>query len=383
MKKELTQQEKDLIPVVRDTWINRALEDCHKGIDEQKFEDGIAWLYERFLELDKPQIVYCDSVVDAAIKISLVKDLGKELSDFESSMLNHYQQGTLPFMKNVKDNLNLKSSYIGWSNFSWVAFYDYFTQIKVLDNEDFNNYKRLIESNVFDCFEFEKAVFAVRPPVKIVYNENKVLHNIEGPSITFGDGFECYHVNGFPMEKDLFDKLYNNTYTVDEFFKERNEEVKSAVVSFLESKDGNNGVYYFFKEYLSEVDTYVDKKSPEKLVGTTNSTNIGVYTLMKGSISGVDIAYVRCYCPSTDRMFFLGVDTSHTSAKDAIASLYQVPKVLADKVVSISRQGEKFSTVFDDKTMEGLANNEYTKDQLTDYVSISGDKYFELMDYEY
>lgn len=383
MKKELTQQEKDLIPVVRDTWINRALEDCHKGIDEQKFEDGIAWLYKRFLELDKPQIVYCDSVVDAAIKISLVKDLGKELSDFDSSMLNRYQQETLPFMKNVKDNLNLKSSYIGWSNFSWVAFYDYFTQIKVLDNEDFNNYKRLIESNVFECFEFEKAVFAVRPPVKIVYNENKVLHNIEGPSIRFIDGFECYHVNGFPMEKGLFDKLYNNTYTVDEFFKEVNEEVKSAVVSFLESKDGNNGVYYFFKEHLNEVDTYVDKKAPEKLVGTTNSTNIGVYTLMKGSVSGVDIAYVRCYCPSTDRMFFLGVDTSRTSAKDAIASLYQVPKVLADKVVSISRQGEKFSTVFDDKTMEGLANNEYTKEQLTDYVSISGDKYFELMDYEY
>jgi hypothetical protein len=385
MKNSLNQKETELMPIVRDKWVDLAFNQCSKGIDTAKFETGIEWLYGRFLLLPKPQVVYCDSLIDAVIKITLVKDFGKELTDFTPQMLEDYKNGKLDedFVKHMNSNKGLNSAYIGWSNFGWVSFYDYFTQISVIDSEDFNNYQKLIESNVFETFEFEKVVFAVKPPIKIHYNEEKVAHSIDGPSIEFLDGTKFYTINGFNVSETLFESLYNKTYTTSDFFTESNEEIKSAVISFIQSKDGDGGVYDFFKENLTLVDTYTDVKDSSLMVGTTNGQNIGVYSLFKGVINDVEIAYVRCYCPSTDRMFFLGVEPSITNAKDGIASLYQVPKILKNNIVSIARQGEKFSTVFDDETMEKLKNKSFTNEELSTYVSISGDEYFELMSYEY
>jgi hypothetical protein len=80
-------------------------------------------------------------------------------------------------------------------------------------------------------------------------------------------------------------------------------------------------------------------------------------------------------------MFFLGVEYSNDNAKDAIASLYRVPLQLKDNIVSISRQGEKFSTIFDDITTAKIQANEFQ--EFDEYVSITGDQYFKLMKYEY
>lgn len=385
MKTELNEQEVAMMEVIKNKWIDLAFNKCQLGIDTEKFETGITWLYDKFLSLPKPQVVYCNSLIDAAIKITLVKDYGKELSEFNPQLIQDYEEGKLDkeFYEKAKENLSLKSTYVGWSNFGWVSFYDYFTNIEVINHEDFNEYKKLIESNVFECFEFEKAVFAVKPPMEIIYNENLLPHNIEGHSIQFIDGSKFYHVNGFAISKELFDSLYNKTYTVENFLSESNEEIKSAVISFIQARDGETGVYDFLKENLEEVDTYVDVKDESLMVGTTNSTNIGVYTLFKGKINDIEIAYVRCYCPSTDRMFFLGVQPHHTNAKDAIASLYQIPVVLKDKIKTISRQGEKFSTTFDEQTTIDIKNGKYSDKELREYTSISGDEYFNLMTYEY
>jgi hypothetical protein len=280
--------------------------------------------------------------------------------------------------------LSFKSSYIGWSNFGWVSFYDYFTNVcKIIDNENFNNYQKLIESNVFETFEFEHAVFAVKPPVKVIYNENNMAHNTEDCSTQFEDGLKYYFINGVIVNEKLFMSLYNRTYTVEDFFKEENEEVKSTVIAYIQSRDGEQGVYHFLKDNLREIDTFVDEKDEKYLEGTLKTMNVGVYTLFKGMIDDIEIAYVRCYCPSTDRMFFLGVEPSSQNAKDAIASLFQVPIILKDKIKSISRQGEKFSIVFDEETTEKLTRNEFSVDELKKYTNISGDEYFSLMTYEY
>ncbi len=386
MKQELTEFETQMIDVIKNKWINLAFNGCSNGIDKEKFETGIEWLYDTFLKLPKPQVVYCDSLIDAVIKITLVKDMGKELSDFDPQMTKDFIENKLDkdFVKKMYENLSFKSSYIGWSNFGWVSFYDYFTNVcKIIDNENFNNYQKLIESNVFETFEFEHAVFAVKPPVKVIYNENNMAHNTEDCSIQFEDGLKYYFINGIIVNEKLFMSLYNRTYTVEDFFKEENEEVKSTVIAYIQSRDGEQGVYHFLKDNLKEIDTFVDEKDEKYLEGTLKTMNVGVYTLFKGMIDDIEIAYVRCYCPSTDRMFFLGVEPSSQNAKDAIASLFQVPIILKDKIKSISRQGEKFSIVFDEETTEKLTRNEFSVDELKKYTNISGDEYFSLMTYEY
>ena len=76
-------------------------------------------------------------------------------------------------------------------------------------------------------------------------------------------------------------------------------------------------------------------------------------------------------------MFFLGVNPDNKNAKDAIASLYRVPKKLVNQIKSINRQGERYSTTFNNGIIE------LTKEESSDLVSISGDEYFSKIKYEF
>ena len=178
--------------------------------------------------------------------------------------------------------------------------------------------------------------------------------------------------------------------------KEGNEEVKSAILSFMEEKWGSEYLFRFISDNLKEVDTYTDKKDKKYLVGTTGGMNIGVYTLFKGRLNNVegklksngrdkenfvDLAFVRCYCPSTDRMFFLCVGAENKTAKDAIASLYRIPAKLKKEIKYINRQGERFSTVLTEKGDKIL--DAMNQEEINDLVHISGDEYFSKMRYEY
>lgn len=149
-----------------------------------------------------------------------------------------------------------------------------------------------------------------------------------------------------------------------------NEELKAKILELDQT---------LLTKHLAKVDSYIDKKPEQYLLGTTKSMNIGVYDLYKGKINDVDVAFVRCFCPSTDRMFLLEVEDRHTNAKDAIASLAQVPKCLKDKVLYIQRNGEVFHFATSDETTADINSGKYSQEQLADLVSFTGDEYFSLM----
>ena len=140
-------------------------------------------------------------------------------------------------------------------------------------------------------------------------------------------------------------------------------------------------MYRFLSKVIKPVDTYKDVKDERFLEDTTKGMNVGVYTLMKGNLNYIEYSFVRCYCPSTDRMFILGCDPKHNKAKDAIASLYRLPKKLIKHINYIQRQGERFSTVLTEEGKKLL--KDLNKNDLEDLTHISGDLYFSKMQYEY
>lgn len=291
---------------------------------------------------------------------------------------------------NVRDNVVAKvgditiepiCSYGDINDYGWVSFYDFFTEIGVFNNDDFNRFKNLISSNYFTMIQMDTACFVVKNPKHIRLNAQNQMNSISEYAIKFNDGTGMYFVNGQYLSDTLYQKLSQKEYTPTEFFAEKNEETKSAAIAYMQQAFGDDYVASFLRDNLTEIDTYVDKKKEEYLKGTTGGMNVGVYTLFKGEINGIAISYVRCYCPSTDRMFFLGVNPEHDNAKDAIASLYTIPAKLKPHIKGISRQGERFSTIFTPKGVELL--NNITKDDLSALATITGDEYFNLMTYEY
>jgi hypothetical protein len=252
-----------------------------------------------------------------------------------------------------------------------------------------DSWSKLYEnSGVYSAIFSELVCIVSKYPKKIHRDINNDLHNLNGVAVEWNYStdlsiFDCYYVRGTNIKANIFNKIKNKTYTVEEFFQETNEEVKSSAILMMQELYGDTFLVDFLREHLREIDTYIDKKTDDKLVGTTNSMNIGVYTLFKGNILNTDVAYVRCYCPSTDRMFFLGVESKYDNAKDAIASLYRVPKKLKEHIMYIQRQGERFSTVFDEYGTSLLKNNELSKEDIQNVVSISGNDYFSKMKYEF
>lgn len=156
-----------------------------------------------------------------------------------------------------------------------------------------------------------------------------------------------------------------------------NEELKSAFATFMEQE---GMLFDFLRGNLSEMDTFVNERQKEKFLdGTTGGEKIGVYTRYVGNINDGDITYVRCYCPSSDRMFFLCTENLD-NAKDAIASLCEVPVDLYSEILEIYRQGEIFNFKLTEKGYQLIDSGK------VDYNNkryLTGDEYFEKMRYEY
>ena len=331
---KLTPDQEKLMLEVRDEWINLALKENAKGINKPLFEEGIEWLYKDLLGKSKPKVVYCDSWLSCLITINVFKNLShKQIEKLGASVRDSVGDSVWDSVKgDLQKEFNNYSSYNGFSNYGWVSFYDFFERINVLDNFKFKQYKKLIKSNCFNAYEYENYVFAIQPPIVITKNESGVLNSIEDAAVQFKDGTKYYYIQGRNVSEELFTKLKEDKYTMEDFTKEEDEEIKSACVSFMQQSKGEDYIVSFFRDSLKEVNTFVDKKDERYLEGTTKGMNVGVYTLFKGQINNTDIAYVRCYCPSTDRMFFLGVNSEHNNAKDAISSLYRVPRKLKQQL---------------------------------------------------
>ena len=266
-----------------------------------------------------------------------------------------------------------------WGNAFSSYFIDY-CKLEVSDDirERFEIYKAL-NSSVNYIWCNKDFVMVCERPKSINLNLSGQLHSITEHSIEYPDGWGIYSFNGITISNSLFDKLINKKYTFKEWTKEKNEETKSLVLAFYEEKFGGEFVFNFLSKNLKEINTFVDKKEA-KYLKNTKGMNVGVYTLFKGHINNMDIAYVRCYCPSTDRMFFLSVEPTYNDAKNAIASLCQIPNQLKHNLISISRQGECFSFNFDDKGTILLKEN---KINFSDVISLTGEEYFNKMKWEY
>lgn len=116
-----------------------------------------------------------------------------------------------------QEHSNQTNSY---ANFGWVAFYDFFESIGVLDDTNFKKYKDLIQAGAFQVYEYENYVFAIQPPKNIILNETGQMHSIEQLAFEWSDGTGFYCINGITIKEDLFLKLKNKQLKLEDFLKE-------------------------------------------------------------------------------------------------------------------------------------------------------------------
>jgi hypothetical protein len=179
----------------------------------------------------------------------------------------------------------------------------------VLNDNKFNQYKKLIESNVFESYEYENYVFAIQPPTIIHRNAIGRLHHAKEYAYQFKDGTGAYFINGRHIPDAVFNRA--ETLTRDEFIKEENSDYKGAWYEIL----GQQRVM----ELLGA--GKVDERTIVHANGDLETVSLWKTSETFEEIGGVPFAWVKMVCPSTGTQYLQGVEPHHTNAVEAIASL--------------------------------------------------------------
>lgn len=115
------------------------------------------------------------------------------------------QEARKVLKENNQEN-NLYNFIMGQENSYWVNFYLFIIRVlKVKPKKD--DYRKLclwenISKSCFWWWPFENVCIISDRPEEIHWNDQKVLHNANGPSVRFRDGWELYMLNGVKMTKE-------------------------------------------------------------------------------------------------------------------------------------------------------------------------------------
>lgn len=298
---KLTPEQEKMIPVVRKEWED--LFYLNKGvIDKTLFEKQIAWLYKKYLNKPAPYVWYCQSPLMAQLIINILNhnaNLGDNLGD--------------NLWANLRANLSYSiPSYWGnISDYGWVAFYDFIQRLNHFqyDYSDFDDFKKLLRSGVYDFIAFPSIVFVSSCPFETHQDQNKRLHNTSGPAVRFSDGYDVYAIHGRILPNWIWTE--KTTITKEKFLSAKNAEIRAGIYAVLGEKR------------IMEV---LGAKEIDKQVIQHKNDEIEVIKLFKTietfpECNNKPLSWVKFICPSTGSDYLIACHPDHNNAFDAAVSL--------------------------------------------------------------
>ena len=195
-------------------------------------------------------------------------------------------------IQNMVPDIELKyndfSLYGNVSDYSWVAFYDFFTEINVLKNDDYNNFRDLMDNDIYDMIQFDKLCIVCRKPTKISRGLNNALHCEIAPAIAWEDGFKLFYWNGISVPEKLI--MHPDSITKEEIMNVTNAEQKRCYMEKIGAKN------YYEKAYggVVEIDTDIDDQGNAMTLYRTKE---------KDDVINEYLQFIEVICPSTGRVY--------------------------------------------------------------------------------
>ena len=282
---KLSPEQEALIPVVRDEWLNRAL-DCPK-LDHEACKEGVEWLY-KLTNLAVPEIVMLPSPLAC---------------QREANRLNS------PDLTVPKELKFYSFAWIGWGDYGWVSFYDYFSRIGIVQFPELDAYIKLLKSGVYDMILFDTHALISASPTFINRDTEGRLHSVAGPAIGWSDGFECYFISGVRFNHELWQKIISRALTAKEILSLSNMEQRMIALKL-------KGLENVLSELKAET---ISKTERNEL-------------LRVDEVFGEEPAYfLRYTCPSTGRVYLKGVDPEWVESNDDKIAATNLADVLQAK----------------------------------------------------
>lgn len=299
---KLTIEQEQLLPVIRDRWLDLLYKNNGKGVNKEATKELVKFIYG-LSGLEMPAILYVDSPLSMQYAANMVK--GLSLNQVRERVWAQVRTQVRDQVRNQVSNQvwdqvwdqvgteDLKYFSTSWygniSDYNWLSFYNYFEEIGIKVTDNFRQFSRLlVESNLYDMIQFDKLCIVCAKPSKITFevsNRRRLLHQENGTAIEWSDGYKLYYLYGVHFDEDLYNKVTDPKITFKELMSISNMEQRFAAMK-LESN----------REKLLESGTLLDRSDR----GNELYKVEGIFR---------DPAYfLRYECPSTGRIYVSGID---------------------------------------------------------------------------
>ena len=291
---QLTSEQEAKMIEVRNFWLDFIFS-CKNTLNKEQAKEGINFIY-KLTNLSSPEIIYVDSPLGCIFMQYILRNLDNVGDNVRDNVWANVGNnvGNNVWINvggnvggNDEDNYKF-SSYGNISDYGWIAFYDFFTQIGVINNDNFNKFKKLLLSGVYDMIQLENICIVCGLPDRINRDVNGRLHSESNSAIHFLDGYEQYYWHGISVPSEwIRNKL---SITKDTIINEKNAEKRRCLQEIL----GNEFIKLLDIEII---DKDTEGNLPIELYRTVNSDNL----------TNEYIYYLKVICPSTLREYFLCV----------------------------------------------------------------------------
>jgi hypothetical protein len=321
MLEKLTKKQEEQMIIIRDKWLNQFF--SLPKIDKVKARERVEWLY-KFCKLKKPKVMFVESPlamqylcnmlranvwdnvlanvwdnVRANVRDNVRANVWANVRDnvwanvMDNVRANVWDNVGDNVWDNVRANKNLEyfstSEYCSISDYGWVSFYDYFQSIGIdLKNENFNEFKELLQTGIYDMIQLEGLCVVCGNPEKINRNQSGRLHSEKEPAIKWSDGFELYYLDGIHLKKNDWVGITQKIMPAKEAIAFENIEQRTVALKYI----GYDNVI---------------KELGGKIIDTF--PRLG-YEVIEIDLKDDDIParFVKVKCPSTGKVTILRID---------------------------------------------------------------------------
>ncbi len=300
MKKieKLTPEQEAKLEVYRDKWLSKLFNyDRYRETTFEMVEQRMKELY-KFSNLSEPKVIWLESPFACQKACHIVKKLGKVPKNLKKLMDE---------TPNSEVEFESFSSYINYSDFAWLAYYDFFNnEFDILEEHSENINKIISFVDVsFMQIQLEKVCIVSKYPNLISRNADNDLHNTKDFAIKFDDGYGQHYVNGRFIEPEIFNECSDLQNAKICFHNQENEDIKACIITIIQENFGNEGVL----EMLDAVK--VDEKVLEHGDGYKETLTLyktkKSYSFLQDSKGNLNVPYawLGMNCPSTGNHYLI------------------------------------------------------------------------------
>lgn len=325
----------DFTPEIRakiDTYKSRCVDDLYSGVEYENYDRGMLIGYiEKIYELvnrPKPIVIIADDPLDYKKKFCLLQNekVMEEVNSLYEKKNDENVDGDMDILfedinssnYDVDYDIKIKSHYLflcGTYHRVYLMWFKFIQDEFKIDHSNKETLDWLYENannNISRIYATSMYVLVLRMP-KYIRRNSVGFHNVDGYAIEWPN-YGLYYVNGRKISKEVYDAVINKTYTLDDFINESNEDIKAAVISIIEEREGHEGLIKFLNASIVDEQSINHTSGHSEIVRLWKTKESYSFLSDINGDSNVPYAWLELKCPTSGSIYLIATSPHFTDA---------------------------------------------------------------------